>query len=173
MAHYEAKVLLAVAEGLLLTNDGRVARRQHRLGLDLVERDLLLSQPHAVRDTRAQFVLELVVLDDASLLDVDQEDLAGLEPALALDVGGVHRKHAHLAGEDDSLVLGDPVARWAQAVAVEHGPDDLAVAEGHRGRTIPRLHQRRVVPVEVTPVRAHGGRALPRLGNHHEHRVRQ
>ena len=150
-----------------------MARGQHRLGLDLVERDLLLLQPHAVRRTRAEIALQFVVVDDATLLDVDEEDPARLEASLTLDVGGVDRENSDLAREDDPLVLGDPVARRAQAIAVEHRSHHLAVTEGHRGGSVPRLHQRRVVAVEIAPVAAHGARALPRLGDHHEHRMRQ
>ena len=44
---------------------------------------------------------------------------------------------------DHAVVVGDPVARRAQAVAVEHRADDRAVGERDRRGTVPRLHQRR------------------------------
>jgi hypothetical protein len=49
-------------------------------------------------------------LDDAALLGVDQEHAAGLQAALAHDLGGVDVEHARLGGHDDEAVLGDPVA---------------------------------------------------------------
>ena len=48
----------------------------------------------------------------------------------------------------DEVVVGDPVAARAQAVAVEHGADHRAVGERDAGRAVPRLHQRRVEAVE-------------------------
>ena len=53
------------------------------------------------------------------------------------------------------IVVGDDVARRAQAVAVERRADLAAVGEGDRRRPVPRLHQRRVVFVEGAPLRIH------------------
>ena len=80
---------------------------------------------------------------------------------------------ADLAGQHDQPVVGDPVPGRSQPVAVEHGPDDRPVGEGHCGRTVPRLHQRGVVAVEGPSGRIHGPVVLPRLGDHHQHRVVQ
>ena len=68
--------------------------------------------------------LDLVVLDDAVRLGVDEEHPARLQPALADDRRGVDVEHADLAGEHDEAVVGDPEAAGAQAVAVEHRADE-------------------------------------------------
>ena len=99
--------------------------------------------------------LDLVVGDDAALRGVDEEDLARLEPALAHDLLGRHVEHADLRRHDHAVVVGDPVARRAQAVAVEHRADHGAVGERDRRRTVPRLHQRRVVAVERLALGVH------------------
>ena len=70
------------------------------------------------------------------------------------------------------VVVGDDVARRAQAVAVQGRADLAAVGEGDRRRPVPRLHQRRVVFVEGAPLRVHQ-RVGPRLRDQHHHRVRQ
>ncbi len=46
------------------------------------ELDALLFQPLGVRPTIGHVVLQLFVVDDASLFEVDQEHLAGLQPSL-------------------------------------------------------------------------------------------
>jgi hypothetical protein len=46
------------------------------------------------------------------------------------------------------IIVGDQVARRAQAVAVQRGADLAAVGEGNGGRAVPRLHQRGMVLVE-------------------------
>ncbi len=85
----------------------------------------------------------------------------------------VEVEHADLAGQDDQAVVGDPVAPGPQAVAVEDGADQRAVGEGHAGRAVPGLHERRVELVERPPLGVHLGVVLPRLRDHHQHRVRQ
>ena len=139
-------------------------------------------QPLVVRVLGRELGLDLVVLDDPVLVGVDQEHPARLEPALAGDRGGVEVEDADLGGEHHQAVVGDPVARGTQPVAVEHGADLGAVGEHHARRAVPRLHQRGVELVERpgpgvhlaarTVVLARGG-VLPGLRDHHQHRVRQ
>ena len=120
-----------------------------------------------------QLRLDLLVVDDPSLRGVDQEDPAGMQPFLDPDVLGRDVQHPHLRSHDDQAVLGHVVAGGAQSVPVEHGADHGAVGERDGGRPVPRLHQRGVVLVEGPPLGAHRLVVLPRLGNHHEDRVRQ
>jgi hypothetical protein len=48
-------------------------------------------------------------------------------------VSGIEvRNDADFGGHDDKVVVGDVVAARAQAVAVEHGADLVAVREGDR-----------------------------------------
>ena len=117
--------------------------------------------------------LDLVVLDDAVLGGVDEEHPAGLEAALADDLGGVDVEDADLGAEDDEAVVGDPVAAGAQTVAVEDRADLGAVGEGDAGRAVPGLHHRGVELVEGAAGRVHGVVVLPRLRDHHQHGVRQ
>jgi hypothetical protein len=80
-------------------------------------------------------------------------------------------QHAHLGAHDDEVVVGDQVARRAQAVAVQRGADLAAVGEGDRGRAVPRLHQRGVVLVEGAALLVHQLVAGPGLRDQHHHRV--
>ena len=92
---------------------------------------------------------------------VDEEHAARLQAALLHDLRRVDVEHADLAGHDHEVVVGDPVAAGPQAVAVEHRADDGAVGEGDRRRAVPRLHQRRVEPVEGALRRRHRRRGSP------------
>ena len=56
----------------------------------LIERDLVLLEPLAVGLPRREPLLDLLVGDDALLLEIDQEHLAGLQAALELDVFRLH-----------------------------------------------------------------------------------
>ncbi len=141
---------------------------------DVVEVDGALGVPAAVRPARGDLALHRAVVDDASSLDVDQEDLARLQPSLGHHVGRVRRgQHAGLAGQHHEAVAGELPAAGPQAVAVERGADHAAVGERHRRRAVPGLHETRVVGVEVAQLRGHVVAPLPRLGDHQHQRVGQ
>jgi hypothetical protein len=167
------QILLRVAERLLTVEHGLVlgplGGRRRQL-VDVVE---LRVDPLAIRMLRRELRLDLLVVDDAALGRVDQEDLARVQPLLHQHVGRRNVEHTHLGRHDHQVVLGDVVARRAQAVAIEHGADDGAVGERNRRRAVPRLHQRGVVLVERLAIGGHLLVAAPRLGDHHQDGVRQ
>ena len=131
------------------------------------------GEPLAIGVLGGERRLDLVVADDAAGGCVDEEHLARLQTALFDDRSRVEIEHANFGGENDEPVVGHPVAGRAQAVAVEDSSHDGAVGERDGGRAVPGLHQRGVEPVKGPTCGVHLGVVLPRLGNHHEHRVRQ
>ncbi len=169
----DAQLFLGVAEGLLAAGDRGVGVHDVLALGQVRQLDLAGLQPLRVRGGGGQLVLDLVVLDDPLLGGVDEEHLAGLQAALADDLGRVDVEHADLGAEDDEAVVGDPVAAGAQTVAVEDRTDLGAVGEGDAGRAVPGLHLRGVVLVERAAGRVHGGVVLPRLRDHHQHAVRE
>src|SRR5665213_4530589 len=100
-------------------------------------------EPLRVGRSRSQRLLQFIVFDDAALFDVDEEDSAGLQPALSFDVRGIDRQDPHFTRKDDALVLSHPVARGAKSVAVEYRPGDGAVAKRHGRWSVPRFHETR------------------------------
>ena len=171
--HQDAKLLLGVAEHLLATGDRGVGVHDVLEVGQVLEPDEAGVQPLVVGLLGRQGRLDLGVLDDPVLGQVEQEHPAGLEPALAGDGLLVDVEDTGLRRQHDQAVLGDPEASRAQAVAVQHGADLVAVGEGHAGRAVPRLHQRGVELIERPPSGVHGLVVLPRLGNHHHDRMRQ
>ena len=169
---HELQVLLRVAERELLGAQ-RLDPRRARLAVgQVVDVDDRALVPLGVRLAAGDAALDLLVLDDPALLEIEQEQLAGGEPALALDVLGRDRHHAGLRGEHDvALGVLDP-APGPQAVAVEHRAGEPAVGEHHRRRSVPRLHQAGVEVVEALDVRIEVLPGLVGLGDHHHHRVR-
>ena len=169
----DAQLLLGVAERLLpLAQLGR-GEDLALAGGQVVEVHQAGVQPVRVRVLRGQCALDLGVVDDPPGLGVDQEHPARLQPALADHRRRGHVEHADLGRQHDQPVLGDPPARGPQAVAVEHRTDHVAVGEGDQRGAVPRLHQRGVELVEGPARRVHLGVVLPRLRDHHQHRVRQ
>src|SRR5207248_10293229 len=124
----ELDVFLRVAEGLLAVEERHL--RLERLGLlalDLVELHADALDPLGVGLGARERVLELLVVDDAALLEVDEEHLAGLKAPLLDDALLRYRQAAALRTHDDEIIVGDDVARGAQAVAVERSADPAAV----------------------------------------------
>ncbi len=172
--HQDAQVFLGVAEGLLAIEQREI--RQRRLlgrGRQVFQHDLGLLQPVPIGMALGERRLQLLVRDQAALVEIDQQHLARLQPPLGDDVLLRDRQHAHLGGHDDAVVAGDEVACGTQAVAVERGADLAAVGERDGRGAVPRLHQRGVVLVEGAPFLVHERIARPGLRNHHHHGVRE
>ena len=173
--HQELEVFLGVAEGLLAIEQRDVGRGRPCAAPSGRSSSTIWvrAEPLLVGLGGRQLGLDLVVGDDAPLLEVDEQHLARLQAPLADDAAFLDRQHAGLGRHDHLVVGGDHVAGGPQAVAVERGADLAAVGEGDGGRAVPRLHQRGVVLVEGAPVLVHQRVAGPRLGDQHHRRVRQ
>ncbi len=138
-------------------------------GFDIVELDAQVLDPLLVGLAVGQIGLELLIVDHAALLQVDQEHLARLQAPFAHDLVFRHWQHAGLGAHDHQIVVGDAVARGTQAVAVQGGADLTAVGEHDGRRAIPGLEHGGVVLIKSLAALVHGGVLFPRLGNHHHH----
>ena len=168
------QVLLGVAEGPLprLQRALLLRMKPPRLA-HLLERDLVVLDPLGVGRARRQLLLDLVVGNDPAGDRIHQEHLARLESSLLPHVLRGNVDHARLRRQHHDIVVGHDIPPRTQAVAVQHGADHTSVGEGHRRRTIPRLHQRRMVLVEGVPRRIDMRIARPSLRNQHRHHMRE
>ena len=119
---------------------GRDDGQRHRPGLGVRGRGHLaaaLGTHHRAGGVPAR----LVVPSDHAALDIHDEDLAGTQPSLLHDIRGVERHGAGLGGGRDDAGARDGHGHRAQAVSVEHRAHPGAVAEGERGRAVPRRHE--------------------------------
>ena len=118
-------------------------------------------------------LFQFTVVDDPAFPGVHQEDTPGVQALLELDVLRGDVQHAHLGGHDHHVVMGDVIARRAQAVPVQYRADDFAVGEGNGGGTVPGFHQAGVVFVKCLALLAHGFVTAPGLRDHHQDGVGQ
>ena len=125
------------------------------------------GQPFGIRLLCCKPLLDLFVVNDAAFSGVDEEHASGLQAALRHDLFGLNVDYADFGRHHYKVVVGHPVATWAKTVAIEHGADDFAIGEGDTRWTIPRLHEGRVVAIEVTSVLIHFRVVFPCLRNHH------
>ncbi len=84
-AHQELDVFLRVAERLLAIEQRLAELASRRARRQVLELDAHAVDPLPVRLGRRELVLQLLVVDDAALLEVDQEHLAGLQAPLLDD----------------------------------------------------------------------------------------
>ena len=117
--------------------------------------------------------LDLLVGDDAALLERGHEHLARLQPALLDDLLRRHVEDTGLRGHDEQVLVGEAVAGRAQAVAVERGSDERAVGEGDAGGAVPGLDDAAVELVEGLAVGGHLRVLLPGLRDEHHHHFGQ
>ena len=171
------QILDSVAEGLLLLEQierliavvrWRRGRRRQRVQIDEP-----VVQPAAIRLACGEALLDLLVLHDAPFDRIDEEHATRLQPPLERDLILGQIEHAGFRSHYDEAVLGYPVTRRAQAVAIEHRADAAAVGKRDRSGAIPRLHHGRMVLVEGALAIAHQRIVLPRLGNHHHRGMRE
>ncbi len=169
----ELDVFLAVTEGLLTIQQTARHRNRRSLGRQVLEHDLGVRQPLVIRPRGGELALQFAVVDDAALLQIDQEHLAGLQAPLLDDLVLRNIEHAHLGGHHHQIVIGDQITRRPQTVAIERGADLPTVGERDGGGTVPRLHQRGMVFVEGAARLVHQRIAGPGLGDQQHHGVRQ
>ncbi len=170
---YDLEVLLRVAERLLAVEQRHIGVQRRRRFRQIFERDPRGLDPRAIGLRRGERAFELRVIDDAPLLRIHEQHLPRLQSPFLDDLPLGDVEHAHFGGHHHAIVVGDDEARRPQAVAVECGTDLTTVGERHRGRAVPRLHQRGMVFVERTAVLVHQRVACPRFRNHQHHRVGQ
>ncbi len=172
--HQQPHILGGVAEGLLAIEQRHVRARGPRLDRrQVLQHDLGALQPVLVGVGEAERGLDLVVADDAALLQVDEQHLARLQAPLLDDLLLRDRQHAEFGGKHHEPVIGDEVACRPQAVAVQRRADLLAIGEGDRRRPVPGLHQGGMVFVEGAPLLVHQRVAVPRLRHEHHHGMGQ
>ncbi len=169
----ELQVFLRVAEGLLPVEQRLAWQLGSGLAFDRIEPDPHRFDPLPVRLGECELMLEFVVVDDAALLEIDQEHLAGLEAPFAHDPALGDRQHARLGGHHHHVVVGDAVTGGAQPVSIQRGADLFAIGEHHGGRAVPWFQHRGVVLVESASARIHQLMLLPGLRNHHHRGVRE
>ena len=138
----------------------------------MIESDLVFLHPLGVGLPRSQLLLDLLVRDQALLFGIHQQHAARREPPLHPHVLGLDGEHACFRGHHNQSVVSHEVSARPQAVPVELCADHPPIGKRHRSRTVPRLHQRRMVFIKCFDVLRHGGVVLPRFGDQHRHHVR-
>ena len=167
----ELDVFLGKTKSLLAVKQTQVGGggSAGRLADHVIELDAQVLNPLLVGLAVGQARLQLLVVDHAALFQINQEHLAGLQAPFANDFVLRHGQHAGLRAHDHQVVVGDAVARGAQAIAVQRGANLAAVGEHDAGRAVPGLEHGGVVFIESLAALVHGGVVFPGFWDHHHH----
>ena len=130
-------------------------------------------QPLAVRMLLSQALLDFAIIIDLAFLGINQENLTRLQASLLGNLGWVEIHHAHLRSHNHHIVLGDGIAGRTQTISIEHTTGIAAIAEEQGGRTIPWLHQDRVILIESLQILRDRVLVVEALRHHHSHGMRQ
>ena len=130
-------------------------------------------QPLAIWMLGSQALLDFTIVVDLTFLCIDEENLTRLQASLLGNLSWVEIHHAHLRSHNHHIVLGDGIACRAQTVSIEHTTGIAAIAEEQGGRTIPWLHQDRVILIESLQILRDRVLVVEALRHHHSHGVRQ
>ena len=141
--------------------------------LQFLQLHAVLAEPLAVGMGLGQLLLDLAVVIDAAFLRVDEQYLARLQAAFADHVARLEVHHAHFRGHHHHALLRYCIARGAQTVSVEHTAGIAPIREQQCCRTVPRLHQYRVVFVEGLQVLRNRVLVVERFRHEYRHRLRQ
>ena len=131
---------------------------------------LIFTFAFGMASTVLAIVLAFLIADELMRSGIDHQQLAGTKPVLANDMLFRDRQHTGLGRQDDMTVVCLPPAQRAQPIAVKRRAQLDAIAEQHRGRAIPWLHQRRVIMIEVFQL-ARQRSMLPRMRDERGHRL--
>ena len=130
-------------------------------------------QPLAVRMLLSQALLDFTIVVDLTFLCIDEENLTRLQTTLLGNLGRIEIHHTYLRCDYHHIVLGDGVAGRTQTISIEHTTGITAIAEEQGGRTIPWLHQDRVVLIESLQILRDRVLVVEALWHHHSHGMRQ
>ena len=120
-----------------------------------------------------EFFLDLTIVVDLTLLSINQQDLSWLQTTFRYHIARLKVHHANLRGYHHHTLFGDGIATGAQAVSVEHTTCVATITEQQGSRTVPRLHQDRVILVEGLQVFADGVLVVEALRHQNCHRLWQ
>ena len=130
-------------------------------------------QPLAIWMLGSQTLLDFTIVVDLTLLCIDEENLTRLQTTFLGNLSRIEIHDTYLRSHNHHIILGDGIACWAQTVSIEHTTGIAAIAEEQGGRSIPWLHQDRVILIESLQILRDRVLVVEALRHHHSHGVRQ
>ena len=166
-------ILLTEAEGHQLALQVAHAIVHLTSALQLLQLYAVFVQPLAIRMGFGQLLLYLAVVVYFTFLGINQQNLTWLQSALRYNIAWLEIHYANLTGYHHHTALCNGITAWAQTISVEHTASIATIAEQQCSRTVPRLHQDRVILVECLQILADRILVVKALWYQNGHRLRQ
>ncbi len=141
--------------------------------LQFLQLHAVLTQPCTIRMSLCQLLLDLAVVVDLAFLRINQQNLSWLQTTFRNHIAWFEVHHANLGCDNHHTLFRNRITAGAQTVSVEHSACIATIAEQERGRTVPRLHQDRMVLVEGFQILADGVLVVEALRHQDGHCLRQ
>ena len=141
--------------------------------LQFLQLDAVRREPFAVGMCLRELLLDFSVIVYLALLRVDEQNLSRLQTTLAHHIVRLEVHHTHFRSHDHHAALRNRVTAGAQTISVQHTTSKTSIAEEQGSRTIPRLHQDRVIFVERLQVFADRILVVETLRHQNCHRLWQ
>ena len=139
--------------------------------LQFLQLDTVGAQPFAIGVSLGQLLLDLAIVVYLAFLGIYEQNLSGLQTSLADHITWFEVHYTNLGGNNYHTVLGDGVTTGAQTVSVEHTAGKTTVREQQSSRTVPRLHQDRMILIERLQVFRDGILVVETLRHQNSHRL--
>ena len=161
-----------IAKRFLLTTElGRFNRKRPRGLKESGQFNTVTFEPAPVGFLTRDRGFDFVIVDNPVVLCVNQQHFPRGQTTFLQNIFRGYFQNPHFGGHDHLAAFGDNVARRAQTVAIKRGADFSAIGKGHGRRTVPGLHNGRVIFVERTLILTDMIARPEGLGHHHHHGV--
>ena len=131
-------------------------------------------KPFAIRIRKRKLLFTFLVGNQALLHGVHEQNAPRHQARFFHDVFLRNFQNTDLACQNQHIIASNIIATRAKTISVKRCAQNIAVRKQNRRRTVPRLHHRRPIMIEIAFFRRHCTVVLPRLWNadHHGKRKR-
>jgi len=133
---------------------------------DLGQSNQFTIEPGSEVISTRNSLLQLLVINDATSLCIDQQHTTGLQTTLLDDSLGLDGDSSDLRSTDDTIIVHHVETARSETISVKVGTTVSAIGECEQSRAIPRLHLASSPLIECSLLGVHVLVALPGLGNH-------
>ena len=110
-------------------------------------------------------ILDLIIINDTAFYRIHKEHLARTKSFFLHDLCRIDRQNADLGRKDQLIIIRNKISGRTQTVTVKNRTHHITVRKQDRSRSVPWLHHRCIIMIEVFLLLGHCLIVCPRLRN--------
>ena len=110
-------------------------------------------------------LFQLMIIDHTAFYGIDQKQFARVQTFFQYDMLFIDRQHTYFRCQHQRIIIGNIITGRTQTVAVQDCAHDIAIGKYDGCRTIPWLHHRCIILVEIADLLRDRIIVCPRLRN--------